>query len=69
MLLKMTIKDLREYIFGNYYKRLGFAKEEDSYYLLKKQSKRGLEIFSTKLTKKIPDPSRAKDHDLFLKTK
>ena len=31
----MTVKDLREVIFENYYKQFGFTKE-DSYYLLKK---------------------------------
>lgn len=35
----MVIKDLREFIFGNYYKRLGFT-EEDTYYSFKKQSKK-----------------------------
>ena len=35
----MTVKDLREVIFENYYKQLGFTKE-DSYYLLKKKQRK-----------------------------
>ena len=33
------VKDLREFIFENYYKQIGFTKE-DSYYLLKKSEKK-----------------------------
>ena len=35
----MMAKDLVEFLFENYYKRIGFTKE-DSYYLLKKQKKK-----------------------------
>ena len=35
----MMAKDLVEFLFENYYKRIGFTKE-DSYYLLKKQTKK-----------------------------
>ena len=31
---KMMVRDLKEFIFENYYKQIGFTKE-DSYYLLK----------------------------------
>ena len=70
MLLKVTVKDLREFIFKNYYKRIGFTKR-DSYHLLKKaQKKKDLVLFATNLTKKIPDHTKAKEHyELFLKNK
>ena len=32
---KRTVKDLREFTFENYFKQIGFTKE-DSYFLLKK---------------------------------
>ena len=38
MLQKMMVKDLREFIFENYYKQIRFTKE-DSYYALEKQKK------------------------------
>ena len=52
----MSINYIREFIFGNYYKRIGFSKE-DSYY-------------SMKLIEKVPDPRNAKEHyELFLREK
>ena len=36
--LKMMVKDLREFIFENYYKQLGFSKI-DNYYSLKNAEK------------------------------
>ena len=52
--IKIAIKDLKEFIFENYHKRLGFTKK-DSYYLFKKQRKKDLVIFTIKLTKEITD--------------
>ena len=37
--LKMTVKDLREFIFESYYKRIGFSKM-DNYYSLKNAEKK-----------------------------
>ena len=34
----MIVKDLREFIFKNYYRQIDFTKQ-DSYYSLKKQNK------------------------------
>ena len=47
----MTVNDLRELIFENYCKQIGFTKK-DSNYLLKKQKKKVL--LAINLTKKIP---------------
>ena len=49
---KMTAKDLREFIFENYYEQIGFT-EKDSYYSLKKLIKKYLVLFATNLTKNM----------------
>ena len=46
----MTMKDLREFLFENYYKQIGFTKK-DSYCSLKMR-KKDLVLFPTNLTKK-----------------
>ena len=47
---KMAVKIVREFIFENCYKPIGFTKN-DSYYLLKK-AKKDLALFTNKLTTK-----------------
>ena len=37
--IKMTVKDLRKFLFENFYKQIGFTKK-NSYYLLGKIKKR-----------------------------
>ena len=53
---KMTVNELRDFIFENCYKQIGFARE-NSYDARKHQKKKDLQLFATKLTEKIPDPS------------
>ena len=48
---KMTVNELREFIFENYYKQIGFVKEE-SYYSIKRLKNKDLLLFATKLIKK-----------------
>ena len=38
--IKTTSKDLRKFIFENYYKRIGFTKKDNHYYLRKVKTKR-----------------------------
>ena len=45
----MTVIELKEFIFGNYYKRIRFSKE-NSYYSLKHQEKKDLTLFAIKST-------------------
>ena len=52
---------LRDFIFENYYKRIGFAKER-TYYSMKRLKKKDLLLLATKLIEKIPDPHNAKEH-------
>ena len=54
----MTLRDLREFTFENYYKQISLTKENNIQYYLVINSK------------KIPDPSKAKEHcELFLNDK
>ena len=55
----MTVNELRDFIFKNYYKRIGFARE-NSYYSMKHQKEKVLQLFVTNFNEKIPDPSNAK---------
>ena len=48
----MAIKELRDFIYETYYKRVGFNKE-NVYYSLKCQKKKDLQSFVNKLTKKM----------------
>ena len=45
------INELRDSIFENYYKQIGFS-EENSYYPRKHQTKKDLQLITTKLTEK-----------------
>ena len=48
--IKMMVEDLTHFLFKNYYEQIGFTKE-DSYYLLKKLTKKDLVLFAINLTK------------------
>ena len=48
---KMTVNKLRDFIFENYYKQIGFVKEK-SYYSIKRLKNKDLLLFATKLIKK-----------------
>ena len=58
----MSINEIRDFIFENYYKRIGFSKE-NSYYSLKHfKKKKDLLLLTNKLIEKIPGPRHAKEH-------
>ena len=48
---KMTLKELKVFIFENYYRQNGFSKE-NSYYSMKHQKKKDFPVFANKLMKK-----------------
>ena len=50
----MSANDSRDFIFENYYKRIGFSKK-DSYHSLKRSNKKDLLLFANKLIEKVPD--------------
>ena len=56
---KMTANEIRDFIFENCYKRIGFSKE-DSFCSMKRLKKKRLLLLANKLIEKIPDPRNAK---------
>ena len=62
------VNEIRDFIFGNYYKAIGSTKEK-SYYSMKRLKKELL-FLANKLTKKMPDCRNAKEHyQLFIRKK
>ena len=57
---KMSVNEIKDFIFENYYKRIEFSKE-NSYYSMKRLKKKLL-LLANKLIEKIPDPCNAKEH-------
>ena len=57
---KMTVNELRYFIYESYYKRIGFIKK--SSYSMKGLKKKDLLLLATKLIKKIADCSNAKEY-------
>ena len=51
---------IRDFVFENYYKRIGFSKEKS--YCSMKLLKKDLLLLANKLIEKIPDPRNAKEH-------
>ena len=58
---KLTVKELKEFIFENYYRRIGFAKENFCY-SMKHQKKKDFLLLATKLNQKMPDSSNHKQY-------
>ena len=58
---KMSITEIRDFIFENYYKRTGFSKES-TYYSMKLLKKIYFLLLANKLIEKVPDPRKAKEH-------
>ena len=58
---KISVNEIRHFVFENYYKRIGFSKE--SYYSMKRLKKKKDFLFlANKLIEKTPDLSNAKEH-------
>ena len=58
---KISVNEIKDFIFENYYKRVVFSKENSSYsmeYLKKKV----LLLLENKLVEEIPHPRNAKEH-------
>ena len=58
---KMTVNEIRDFIFENYYKQIGFSKE-CSYYSMKRLKRKDLLLLANKLIEQILDPRDAKEH-------
>ena len=62
------VNEIRDFIFENYYKRIGFSKES-TYYSMKRLKRNNL-LFANKLIEKVPDRGNAKEYyELCLKKK
>ena len=57
----MLVNKVRDSIFENYYKRIGFS-NKSSYYSMKRLEKHDFLFLTTKSIEKIPDPCNAKIH-------
>ena len=65
----MSINETRDFIFENYYKRIGFSKET-SYYSVKRLKRKYLLLLTQKLIDKVHDTHNAKVYyQSFLKKK
>ena len=51
---KMYVNEIKDFIFENYYKRIGFSKG-NSYYSMKRLKKKDLLLLANKLIEKISD--------------
>ena len=58
---KMRVNEIRDFIFENYYKQIGFVKER-SYSRKILQKKKDLLLLANKLIEEIPDPRNAEEH-------
>ena len=65
---KMSANDIRDFIFENCYKRIGFCKENSYYSKCLKRT--DLLLLASKLIEKMPDPRNVKKHyESFLREK
>ena len=58
---KKDVSKIRNFIFENYYKRIGFSKE-NSYNSIKHLKKKSLLLLTNKSIEKKLDPRNAKEH-------
>ena len=58
---KITVNEIRDFIFENYYKRVGFS-NKSSYYSMKRLERKNLLLVINKLREKVPDPCNSKEH-------
>ena len=56
----MSVNEIRDFMFENYYKQIGFCKE-NSYYSMKR-SKKDLFLLANKLIEKLPNLGNARKH-------
>ena len=57
---KMSVNEIRDFIFENYYKKFDFLKK--TVIIQWNIRKKDLQLSVTKSTEKIPDPHNAKEH-------
>ena len=66
---KMSINEIKDFILKNYYKRIGFSKE-NTCYSVKRLKRKDLLLLVNKLIEKVLNLRNAKEHyQLFLRKK
>ena len=58
---RMSINEISNFVFENYFKSIGFSKES-SYYQIKHLKRKDLLLLANKLIGKVPDGCNAKEH-------
>ena len=58
---KTSANEIRDLVFENYYKRIGYSKK-NSYYSMKHLKKADLLLLANRLIEKLTDPRNAKEH-------
>ena len=65
----MSVNEIKDFIFENYHKGIGFS-TENSYYSMKRLKKKNLLLLSNKLVEKLTDSQNAKEqYQSFLRKK
>ena len=59
---KISVNEIRDFIFENYHKRMGFSKENSYYSMKLLKKKKDFLLLANKLIEKISDPYNAKEH-------
>ena len=57
---KISVNEIKDFVFANHYKRIGFSKE-NNYYSMKRFKERFI-VARKQINKKLPDPRNAKEH-------
>ena len=57
---RMSVNEMKDFIFENYYKKIGFSKES-SYYSIKCLKRKDLLLLANKLMERIPDLRNAEE--------
>ena len=66
---KISVNEIRNFVFENFFKRIGFSKE-NSFYSVKRLKRKDLLLLANKLKEKVHDPHNPKQHyQLFIRRK
>ena len=58
---KMSVNEIKDFIFENYFKQIGFSKES-SYYSSKRLKRKDLLFITKKFIENVADPHSTKEH-------
>ena len=58
---KMSVNEIKDFIFENYFKQIGFSKES-SYYSTKRLKRKDLLFFTRTFIENVADPHNTREH-------